>query len=119
MWGKLDEATTSCTKAIEIDPDDFIAHWTLGRIYFTEGKLEQALVLSTGDPVMLYDAACMYVGLGESTRAIDALRQAVEAGHTNFGWMQNDPDLVSLRNDPAFIAMLHDLSSRPTSPSAS
>ena len=201
LWGKLNEATASCTKAIEIDPDDFIAHWTLGRIYFTEGKLEQALdlfrrvaeikpsfyaghldvaqtctglgrdeeaalvyrrlleimpnyllqnpddararliyasklgwagrkeeairegtkalVLSPGDPVMLYNAACMYVGLGESIRAIDALRQAVEAGYTNFGWMQNDPDLVPLRDDPAFIEMLRDLSSRPTSPSAS
>ncbi|MDH4165002.1 MAG: TIR domain-containing protein [Gammaproteobacteria bacterium] len=200
LWGKLNEATASCTKAIEIDPDDFIAHWTLGRIYFTEGKLEQALdlfrrvaeikpsfyaghldvaqtcaglgrdeeaatvyrrlleimpnyllqnpddararliyasklgwagrkeeairegakalVLSPGDPVMLYNAACMYVGLGESSRAIDALRQAVEAGYTNFGWMQNDPDLVSLRDDPAFIEMLRDLSSRPASPSA-
>ena len=188
LWGKLNEATASCTKAIEIDPDDFIAHWTLGRIYFTEGKLAQALdlfrrvaeikpgfyaghldvaqtclglgrkdeaeavyrqllelmpnyllqnpddsrarliyanqlgraglredairegtkalVLSPGDPVMLYNAACMYVSLGESSRAIEALRQAIEAGYTNFGWMQNDPDLVSLRSDPAFIAMM-------------
>ncbi len=45
LWGKLEEATASCTKAVEIDPDDFIAHWTLGRIYFTEGRLEQALEL--------------------------------------------------------------------------
>jgi len=188
LWGKLNEATASCTKAIEIDPDDFIAHWTLGRIYFTEGKLNQALdlfrrvaeikpgfyaghldvaqtclglgrteeadavykqllelmpnyllqnpddsrarliyanmlgragqkedairegtkalVLSPGDPVMLYNAACMYVSLGESRRAIEALRQAVEAGYANFGWMQNDPDLVSLRDDPEFVAMI-------------
>jgi TolB-like protein/Tfp pilus assembly protein PilF len=188
LWGKLNEATASCTKAIEIDPDDFIAHWTLGRIYFTEGRLEQALelfrrvaeikpsfyaghmdvaqacmglglheeaamvnrrlleimpnyllqnpddararliyasklgsagrkeeavregtkalVLSPGDPVMLYNAACLYVSLGESDRAIDALRQAVEAGYTNAGWMQNDPDLVSLREHPEFAALL-------------
>ena len=189
LWGKMNEATASCTKAIEIDPDDFIAHWTLGRIYFTEGKLEQALELfrrvaeikpgfyaghldvaqtctglgrtseaegclralartdaelpaaesgrlarpadlrqqaglgrppatrrsgkaprrsklSPGDPVMLYNAACMYVSLGESVRAIEALRQAIEAGYANFGWMQNDPDLVSLHQEPEFIAML-------------
>jgi TolB-like protein len=187
LWGKLNEATASCTKAIEIDPDDFIAHWTLGRIYFTEGKLEQALelfrrvaeikpgfyaghldvaqtclglnrtaeadvvykqlleimpnyllqnpddsrarliyanmlgraglkddairegtkalVLSPGDPVMLYNAACMYVSLGESKRAIEALQQAIEAGYTNLGWMRNDPDLVPLRDEPEFIAM--------------
>jgi adenylate cyclase len=188
LWGKLNEATASCTKAVEIDPDDFIAHWTLGRIYFTEGKLEQALelfhrvaeikptfyaghldvaqtclglgrnqeaevvyrrlleimpnyllqnpddararliyanmlgragqrdeairegtkalVLSPGDPMMLYNAACMYVSLGESDRALDALRQAVEAGYTNIGWMRNDPDLVSLRDHPEFVALL-------------
>jgi TolB-like protein/Flp pilus assembly protein TadD len=188
LWGKLNEATASCTKAVEIDPDDFIAHWTLGRIYFTEGKLEQALelfrrvaeikpsfyaghmdvaqsllglgrvdeaavvyrrlleimpnyllqnpddararliyanqlgragqrddairegtkalVLSPGDPMMLYNAACMYVSLGESRRGLDALRQAVEAGYTNVGWMQNDPDLVSLRDHPEFAALL-------------
>jgi adenylate cyclase len=188
LWGKLNEAAASCTKAIEIDPDDFIAHWTLGRIYFTESKLEQALelfrrvaeikpsfyaghldvaqtcmglgrkeeaeaayrrlldllpnyllqnpddsrarlifasmlgragrkdeairegtkalVLSPGDPVMLYNAACMYVSLGESSRAIEALRQAIEAGYTNFGWMKNDPDLNSLHDNPEFVALM-------------
>ena len=188
LWGKLNEATASCTKAIEIDPDDFIAHWTLGRIYFTEGKLEQALalfrrvaeikpgfyaghldvaqtclglgrteeaeavyrqllellpnyllqnpddararliyanqlgraglkedamregtkalVLSPGDPVMLYNAACMYVSLGEKARAIEALQQAIEAGYANLGWMQNDPDLTALRDEPEFKQML-------------
>ena len=188
LWGKLNEATASCTKAIEIDPDDFIAHWTLGRIYFTEGKFEQALELfrrvteikpafyaghldmnqacqglgrkeeaalafqqllellpnyllqnpddsrarlifagmlaeigrrdealregekaleqSPGDPVMLYNAACMYVILGEKVRAIGTLRQAIDAGYTNLGWMKNDPDLVPLREEPEFVAML-------------
>ncbi|HEX6572709.1 MAG TPA: TIR domain-containing protein [Steroidobacteraceae bacterium] len=188
LWGKLAEATASCNKAIEIDPDDFIAHWTLGRIYFTEGKLEpalelfrrvaeikpgfyaglldvaqtcqalgrtaeadvvyrqwlelipnyllqnpddararliyanqlgrfgrrdeamrestKALVLSPGDPVMLYNAACLYASLGEPARAIDALKQAFEAGYTNIGWMRNDPDLVPLHGVPEFQEML-------------
>jgi TolB-like protein len=188
LWGKLNEATASCTKAIEIDPDDFIAHWTLGRIYFTEGKLDQALalfrrvaeikpgfyaghmdvaqtclglgrteeaeavyrqllellpnyllqnpddararliyanqlgraglkddairesnkalVLSPGDPVMLYNAACMYASLSEKARAIEALQQAIEAGYANLGWMQNDPDLIPLRGEPEFQQML-------------
>jgi TolB-like protein/Flp pilus assembly protein TadD len=188
LWGKLNEATASCTKAVEIDPDDFIAHWTLGRIYFTEGKLDQALdlfsrvieikpsfyaghldmaqtsvglglaeraeaayrtlleilpnyllqnpddararliyasqlgrvgrrdeairegtkalVLSPGDPVMLYNAGCMYVRIGENRRALEALRQAIDAGYSNFGWMQNDPTLTPLREEPEFVAML-------------
>jgi TolB-like protein/Flp pilus assembly protein TadD len=45
IWGRLDEASASSRKAIELDPDDFIAHWTLGRIHFTNGEFEQALGL--------------------------------------------------------------------------
>jgi TolB-like protein/Flp pilus assembly protein TadD len=42
LWDKLEEATASSRKAIELNPDDFVAHWTLGRIEFTQGELEQA-----------------------------------------------------------------------------
>jgi len=42
IWGKLEEASASSRKAIELDPDDFIAHWTLGRIHFTNGEFSQA-----------------------------------------------------------------------------
>ena len=45
IWGKLEEASASSRKAIELDPDDFIAHWTLGRIHFTNGEFEQAYAL--------------------------------------------------------------------------
>jgi len=29
VWGKLEEASASSRKAVELDPDDFVAHWTL------------------------------------------------------------------------------------------
>jgi len=56
--------------------------------------------------MMLYNAACMYANLGESSRAIEALQQAIDAGYINFGWIRNDPDLISLRVDPAFVALM-------------
>jgi hypothetical protein len=34
------------------------------------------------------------------------LAQAIEAGYRNFGWIRNDPDLISLRNDPEFMALI-------------
>jgi adenylate cyclase len=190
LWGKFEEAAASCKKAIEIDPDDFIAHWTLGRICFTEGKLEQALELfrrvseikpgfyaghvdlaqtlmglgraeeaevvyrnllqlfpnyllqnpddsrarliyanqlgrvghrdqalqecakalelSPGDPVMHYNAACMYANLGETGQTLVALRQAIEAGYTNFGWMRNDPDFTALRENSEFLDLMQE-----------
>jgi adenylate cyclase len=45
IWGKFEEAAASVTKAIELDPDDFIAFWTLARIKFSTGELEEALQL--------------------------------------------------------------------------
>ena len=39
---RFEEAIASSQKAIELDPDDFVAHWTLGRIHFTRGDFERA-----------------------------------------------------------------------------
>ena len=66
----------------------------------------KALELSPGDPVMHYNAACMYSNLGETSQTIAALRQAIEAGYANFGWMRNDPDFASLRDNPEFIELM-------------
>ena len=45
IWGKLEESATSVHKAIELDPDDFIACWTLGRIKFSTGKHAESIEL--------------------------------------------------------------------------
>lgn len=66
----------------------------------------KALELSPGDPVMLYNGACLYSQLGEKARAIAALQEAVEAGYWNFGWMQHDPDLDPLRGEPEFVELI-------------
>jgi adenylate cyclase len=189
IWSKYDEAAQSVRKAIELNPDDFIAHWTLGRIHLSTGnpeaaeglcrrvielkpgfyvayadlrmafqamgrtdeaealsrKLalelvpnyllknpddararmfyaislseigrredavregETALELSPGDSVMLYNGACLYAQLGEKRRAIATLREAIAAGVENYGWMKNDTDLDSLRDDPEFKELM-------------
>jgi hypothetical protein len=48
----------------------------------------------------------MYASLGETSQTIAALRQAIEAGYANFGWMRNDPDFTSLRDNPEFIELM-------------
>jgi TolB-like protein/Flp pilus assembly protein TadD len=187
LWDKLDEASASSRKAIELNPDDFVAHWTLGRIEFTNGELEdayrefqrvielkptfftgyldfamtcerlerlpesraartrlleliptyllqnpddsrarviyavslseaqrpddalketaKALELSPDDPLILYNCACVYARLGQKQRALDTLKKSGTAP-VNAGWMQNDPDLASLRDDPEFIQLV-------------
>jgi adenylate cyclase len=189
IWSKYDEAAQSVRKAIELNPDDFIAHWTLGRIHLSTGNPEAAegecrrvielkpgfyvayadlrmalqsmgrtdeadalsrkladelvpnyllqnpddararmfyaislsevgrredamqegataLELSPGDSVMLYNGACLYAQMGETRQAIATLRQAIAAGVENYGWMKNDTDLDSLRDDPEFKELM-------------
>ena len=64
-----------------------------------------ALEISPDDPMMLYNCACLHARLGETQRALELLRQAIARGHLNFGWMRNDPDKASLRDNPEFIAL--------------
>jgi adenylate cyclase len=68
-------------------------------------ECSQALELSPGDPVMLYNCACLYARLGEPGRAIETIRQAIAAGYANFAWIKQDPDMSPLRDDPEFIAL--------------
>jgi TolB-like protein/Flp pilus assembly protein TadD len=187
IWDRLEEASASSRKAIELNPDDFVAHWTCGRIHFSNGEFEpaydlfrrvielkptfftgyldlamtceklgrldesraardrvlellpnyllqnpddsrarviyavtlaeaqhrteavsetaKALELSPDDPLILYNCACVYSRLGETDRALVALRQSIEKGHASFGWMRNDPDLATLRDHPEFLAL--------------
>jgi adenylate cyclase len=66
----------------------------------------QALELSPGDPVMLYNCTCFYSALGEADRAIDTLGQAIAAGYANFPWIKQDPDMNPLRDNPKFQALI-------------
>jgi TolB-like protein len=69
-------------------------------------ECDQALELSPGDPLMLYNCTCCYSRLGEVDRAIDTLGQAIAAGYGNFAWLKQDPDLNPLRDNPKFEALL-------------
>ena len=69
-------------------------------------ECDQALELSPGDPLMLYNCTCCYSRLGEPDRAIETLRQAIAAGYANIPWLQHDPDLNPLRDNPQFQALL-------------
>ena len=69
-------------------------------------ECDQALELSPGDPLMLYNCTCFYSRLGEANRAIDTLEQAIAAGYGNFAWLKQDPDLNPLRDNPRFEALL-------------
>lgn len=41
--GNLEDALTACTRAIEVDPDNFIGYFILGRIHHLSGRKAEAL----------------------------------------------------------------------------
>ncbi len=68
--------------------------------------LEGALSLGWSDADLLYDLACVYALQGEVGTALDALDHAVDAGYRNWEWIDQDPDLASLRADPGYTELM-------------
>ena len=118
--GRADEARVARSEVLQLlpnyllqNPDDSRARMyyavCLAEINRKEEAIREgstALELSPGDPMMLYNCACLYSRLGESQRAIETLRQAIAGGYESFGWMKHDPDLDTLRDNPEFIALM-------------
>ncbi|NPC81121.1 hypothetical protein HPC49_23200, partial [Pyxidicoccus fallax] len=60
-----------------------------------------------------YSAACAAALLGQKQEALRLLALAEKHGFRNAKWMQQDEDLVSLRGEPAFTAMVQRLPTLP------
>ena len=79
-----------------------------------EGLLiDQVLVkLRPDDPDAHYNLACRYALMLQPDLAIETLRRAVALGYCDFRYMIQDRDLVSLRKDPRFGALLREYAER-------
>jgi serine/threonine protein kinase/tetratricopeptide (TPR) repeat protein len=93
-------------------PDDARAHYMtafmLHRLNEPERALEHAKLaekLSPDDPGTQYNLACFYALAGERDRALDLLEHIAGSGFGNLDWIDRDPDLDSLRDDPRFHAL--------------
>jgi len=117
--GRPDEARAARDRVLELlpnyllqNPDDSRARMLHAVALAEKGRKDEALreggkalEISPDDPLILYNCACLYARLGESQRAIAALRQGIANGYEDFGWMRNDPDLAALRGNPDFVAL--------------
>lgn len=96
-------------RAIDRYPDDARAHYMgammLLRLDEREWALEwarRAEDLTPGDPATLYNLACFYAIAGKHEQALDTLEKTLETGFGFTDWIDNDPDLDVLRDDPRF-----------------
>jgi len=98
---------------LELNPDDpraatmcAVSACRLGR---REEGLEWAQRAVASDPEdagVRYNVACLYALEGETELAITSLEEAFRVGFGNTAWIENDPDLASLRGHPRFQALL-------------
>jgi non-specific serine/threonine protein kinase len=97
-------------------PDDTRA-WTMGAAVLAElGEPERAaewtaraIAIDPDEPIIQYNAACVYVSLGRHDEAIRCLGASAGHGGLSPGWIANDPDLDPLREDPRFQAIVRSL----------
>jgi len=76
---KYKKAQQHYTKALELEPDNFIAMYNMACVRSLEKKIDQA---------------------------IEWLQKAVEAGYDDFEWMEKDTDLDNIREDKRYKEML-------------
>lgn len=112
-------ANLECMEAakarVRSHPDDTRA-WTMGASVLVElGEPEKAekwvqtaLAVDSEEPIIEYNAACVYTALGKNDEAIECLKKARENGSLSHGWSMNDPDLEPLHSDPRFQALFMD-----------
>jgi hypothetical protein len=71
-------------------------------IYF----LTVATEVRPENPLAWYNRGCGWARAGNNKRALEDLRVAVEKGFHDRAQMEKDPDLVSLKGEPAFGEIL-------------
>jgi adenylate cyclase len=67
---------------------------------------ERALAARPDEFATAYNLACAFAILGDRKRSLELLDQATQRGRGNLAWIEQDPDLDSLRGDAQFEAIV-------------
>jgi tetratricopeptide (TPR) repeat protein len=102
---------------VEVHPEDaralYLGAHSLLHVGDPERALEwaaRALAIDPDENSTIYNVACLYAQLGERDRALDLLETTIRNGFGQMEWLENDPDLVALRDEPRFKSLLQLLS---------
>jgi len=114
--GMTDEGAAANKRSIRLmeerlalNPADARASNLLAATYANFGDAEKAmdyaersLAIDPDDAMLLYNVACTYSLLGKVDDAIGCLERAVDKGFGHKEWLDHDPDLNALRENPRF-----------------
>ena len=97
---------------LEFDPYDVRALYLAANALVALGQIDQGLELTRRalkveprEPMLLYNAACIFCIAERPDDAIAFLEEAVRHGFSNRDWMREDVDLDSLRESSRFKAL--------------
>jgi adenylate cyclase len=98
---------------LRLNPDDARAMYmaangmaALGQRDRAREWVERALAARPDDPMLLYNAGCIFSLLGCVEEAISCLEKGAELGVAEKGWYEHDSNLDPLREHPRFLALL-------------
>jgi len=110
------ETVKAGLKKLEAEPDNWrtclsmaFGYLNLNDFQEVEKYLQRALASNPQDATVNYNVACLYSVMGSTEMALRFLENSLELGgnQKTFGqWMNHDSDLDSLRDNPAFQALL-------------
>ncbi len=107
------QGVATAEKQLELDPADTRALYlgANGLVALGEKKkglewLSRALRLEPDDAMLLYNAGCIFALAGMESEALDSLERSVAAGLSQRGWLENDSNLDTLRQEPRFQRIL-------------
>jgi serine/threonine protein kinase/Flp pilus assembly protein TadD len=98
---------------LDLNPSDARAANLLAATYGALGETDKAaeyarksLEIDPDDAMLLYNVCCTYSLIGRKDEAIDCLERAVDKGFGHREWIDNDPDLAPIRDNPRFQAIM-------------
>lgn len=95
------------------NPDYVLVLRALGELLALKGRYDRSLEIDRRlvslvphDCVARYNLACALAVQGSPRQAIEELGVAMQCGYDDFGHLEIDPDLDSIRHLPAYQALL-------------
>jgi adenylate cyclase len=124
--GRADEAPAVARAAFErterhivVHPEDpralYLGALALQQLGNPERALEwaaRALAIDPDENSTLYNVACLYVQMGDHNRALDLIETTIRNGFGQKEWLENDPDLAPLHDEPRFKNLMRKLSQK-------
>jgi tetratricopeptide (TPR) repeat protein len=128
--GKLDEALEQLNDTIDLNPNFWLTHLFISRVYSQKGLHAEAIALvgyelaKSGDTekalsvleelrelaktryVPPYNLALVFNGLGDSEKALDYLEQGFAEKAALMVFLKVEPKWNNLRNEPHFIDLM-------------